>query len=383
MMRRTVGLTARGKGMLVCGLAVGALGVALDSFAALAAGVFTVVLLGLAAGWVLLLARRTTCQRTSIPTTLHTDERFQVAAAVQRPLAGHGHVVRLLPQWAAGNAPGDGAVRLRRGLTQFAVVGTAGRRGLYAWPAMTLWCPDPLGAVRAAIRTSDSGRTVVFPRIEPLGSARVTAIPGGVSELDDAAVPARRALSDVGANPIPRPFRTGDSLRRMHWPATARTGEPMVRAEDAAPIRRAVVLLDTGEPAYRSTDGFERAVSAAASIAVRLLRLGWAVSLRVPGGGCLTPAAWVEGRGGETVALTALAGVTLADGATAAAALMPDDPVDAAFAVTGGGRTSQWPMPAMTTIRTEAGDHRDGLVWDGSEPLSAVWTADASRLVSP
>ena len=42
-----------------------------------------------------------------------------------------------------------------------------------------------------------------------------------------------------------REYRDGDDLRRIHWPATARTGELMVRQEDRPAKRRAVVVLDS------------------------------------------------------------------------------------------------------------------------------------------
>lgn len=40
-----------------------------------------------------------------------------------------------------------------------------------------------------------------------------------------------------------REYRDGDDLRRIHWPASARTGELMVRQEDRPAKRRAVVIL--------------------------------------------------------------------------------------------------------------------------------------------
>ena len=47
-----------------------------------------------------------------------------------------------------------------------------------------------------------------------------------------------------------REYRDGDDLRRIHWPATARTGDLMVRQEDRPAKRRAVVLLDSAPPAH-------------------------------------------------------------------------------------------------------------------------------------
>ena len=47
-----------------------------------------------------------------------------------------------------------------------------------------------------------------------------------------------------------REYRDGDDLRRIHWPATARTGDLMVRQEDRPAKRRAVVLLDPAPGAH-------------------------------------------------------------------------------------------------------------------------------------
>ncbi len=94
-----------------------------------------------------------------------------------------------------------------------------------------------------------------------------------------------RADDDV----ITREYRRGDAVRRVHWRQTARHGELMVRQDEPQAGPRAVVLLDTsasgllGSPRARSgaaTDPFERAVRVAASVAVHLDELGYAVELR-------------------------------------------------------------------------------------------------------
>lgn len=384
MTRRRIRLTSRGRGMLGGGAAAAGLGLLLDSYVLLGAGAFAMLLVSLCLGLLLLRTARTELQRASVPPTLRAGEQFSARALVRGPAwGGLGRFSGLLPDLAAATARPTVAVRLNQRERWVAAVGIGSRRGRYVWPALRLELVDPLGAVQAVLSAEDERVTLVFPWVEPLGPARVPAIPGGVSEFDDAHVLARLALGDTGGNPIPRPFRAGDSLRRMHWPATARAGEPMVRAEDNGPTRRAVVMLDTGPAAYRDEEGFERAVSAAASIAVRLLQLGWAVSVRGPAGASPAAAVWAEGRQGEAAVLTALAGVALGGGIPVGR--LPDDPVDGAFAITGGGEVSPWFLPPVTTIRTEVPDRgaADGMtgVWDGSRPLADVWVAGANRLV--
>jgi uncharacterized protein (DUF58 family) len=74
---------------------------------------------------------------------------------------------------------------------------------------------------------------------------------------------------------VPRAYRDGDELRRVHWRSTARYGELMVRREEQRWRNRAVLFLDTrlGAHAGRGpASSFEYAVSAAASIGVHLAR---------------------------------------------------------------------------------------------------------------
>ncbi len=76
---------------------------------------------------------------------------------------------------------------------------------------------------------------------------------------------------------IPRPYRDGDDLRRVHWRSTARYGQLMVRREEQRWRNRATVLLDTRGQAHMGTgpsSSFETAVSAAASVGVHLAQEG-------------------------------------------------------------------------------------------------------------
>jgi uncharacterized protein (DUF58 family) len=76
---------------------------------------------------------------------------------------------------------------------------------------------------------------------------------------------------------IPRSYRDGDELRRVHWRSTARYGELMVRREEQRWKNRALLFLDSRRIAHTGTgmaSSFEFAVSAAASIGVHLARQG-------------------------------------------------------------------------------------------------------------
>ena len=76
---------------------------------------------------------------------------------------------------------------------------------------------------------------------------------------------------------VPRAYRDGDELRRVHWRSTARHGELMVRREEQRWRNRAVLLLDTRACGHSGTgagSSFEFAVSAVASIGVHLAQAG-------------------------------------------------------------------------------------------------------------
>ena len=79
-----------------------------------------------------------------------------------------------------------------------------------------------------------------------------------------------------------REYRDGDDLRRIHWPATARTGELMVRQEDRPAKRRAVVVLDTravGHGGSGRSSSLEWCVTPRRRVTAHVVDAGYAVHL--------------------------------------------------------------------------------------------------------
>ncbi len=144
-------------------------------------------------------------------------------------------------------------------------------RGRYLVGPLTVRLTDPFGLIELIRSFSATDRVVVTPPIVPLPPGRLTGSwTGGESRA--------RALSTAGEDDVaPREYRHGDDLRRVHWRSTARHGELMVRREEQQWQSRGTVFLDTRRAAHWG-DGpgstFEQAVSAAASIGVRLGRDG-------------------------------------------------------------------------------------------------------------
>ncbi|WP_329458295.1 DUF58 domain-containing protein [Streptomyces sp. NBC_01497] len=164
-------------------------------------------------------------------------------------------------------------------------------RGRYPLGPLQLRLTDPFGMCELTRSFSSFDTLTVVPRTEPLPPVRLS---GDSSGFGDGRL---RSLALAGEDDmIPRGYRHGDDLRRVHWRSTARYGELMVRREEAPRRARCTVLLDTRAGAYLGTgpdSAFEWAVSGAASVLAHMMERGYAVRLLTDSG------ASVPGDGGE------------------------------------------------------------------------------------
>ncbi|MFF1923825.1 DUF58 domain-containing protein [Streptomyces sp. NPDC058221] len=165
-------------------------------------------------------------------------------------------------------------------------------RGRYPLGPLQLRLSDPFGMCELTRSFSAYDTLVVVPRTEPLPPVRLAGEASGYGEGR------QRSLALAGEDDvIPRGYRHGDDLRRVHWRSTARYGELMVRREEQPQRARCTVLLDTRRIAYQGTgpdSAFEWAVSGAASALVHMLERGFAVRLLTDEGSPLPG----EGAGG-------------------------------------------------------------------------------------
>ncbi|MFE7758724.1 DUF58 domain-containing protein [Streptomyces sp. NPDC057418] len=161
-------------------------------------------------------------------------------------------------------------------------------RGRYPLGPLQLRLSDPFGMCELTRSFSAYDTLVVVPRTEPLPTLRLAGEASGYGDGRQRS-PALAGEDDI----IPRGYRHGDDLRRVHWRSTARYGELMVRREEQPQRARCTVLLDTRRVAYQGAgpdSAFEWAVSGAASALVHMLERGFAVRLvtdegnGVPGG---------------------------------------------------------------------------------------------------
>lgn len=145
-------------------------------------------------------------------------------------------------------------------------------RGKFVIGPLRIRIADVFGLVELSADFVTQNTLTVTPRVVPLITASST---GSWSSEGDGKT--RMAASAGDDDVIPRPYRAGDGLRRVHWRSTARYGELMVRREEQRWQDRAVIILDTRRRAHAGTgpsSSFELAVSAAASIGVHLAQSG-------------------------------------------------------------------------------------------------------------
>ncbi|MFE6685492.1 DUF58 domain-containing protein [Streptomyces sp. NPDC057743] len=150
-------------------------------------------------------------------------------------------------------------------------------RGRYPLGPLQLRLTDPFGMCELTRSFTAFDTLTVVPRAEPLPPIRLTGEAAGYGDGG------HRSLALAGEDDIiPRGYRHGDDLRRVHWRSTARHGELMVRREEQPQKACCTILLDTRAAAHDGSgpdSAFEWAVAGAASAALHLLERGYAVRL--------------------------------------------------------------------------------------------------------
>jgi uncharacterized protein (DUF58 family) len=148
-------------------------------------------------------------------------------------------------------------------------------RGRYAIGPLSAWVADPFDLVRQRIDFGERHDLVVYPAVEDLGPSPSAAPVGGAGESST------RQLFRSGEDFYTmRGYEIGDDLRKIHWPSVARTGELMIRQDEAVRRASAVLFLDTRVTALGDRpEAFERAVSVGASIGAHHLRAGFTLRL--------------------------------------------------------------------------------------------------------
>jgi uncharacterized protein (DUF58 family) len=280
-------LTLRGRCLVAAGITLGLLGVLLGERALVRLALFVLALPVISALGVARQRFRIATRRTVSPARLPRGEDAEVLLEVANTDRRAGGLWVLTEQLPAelGFRPRFVVERLASGATaplRYRLHG--GRRGRFALGPLRLRLVDPFGLVLRTAAGSDTAALLVTPRVRPLqGSGSLTGAGGNGGEGS------RRSIAVHGEDDVStREYRYGDDLRMVHWRATARTGELMVRLEERPWRAAASLFVDARLGAHLlggSVPGpaddpaappntLEWVVEAAASIGVHLLRRG-------------------------------------------------------------------------------------------------------------
>jgi uncharacterized protein (DUF58 family) len=262
------------------------------------------------------------------------------------------------------------------------------RRGKFVVGPMHIRVADTFGLIRVGSEAGLPATLVVTPAITSLPR---TALAG--TWLGEGGTRASTAAAAGEDDVVPRAYRDGDELRRVHWRSTARYGELMVRREEQHWRNRAVVFLDaraSGHGGRGLSSSFEFAVEAAASIGVHLAREGI-------DGELITDSGAVRAHGSfEDILLDTLAVIRPSRSSTLSAGLaqMPKDssglliavvgslPEDQALQLAAARRASGPAMAVLLAVSSWASEREGGGFAGETEATAALLAAAGWRVVT-
>jgi uncharacterized protein (DUF58 family) len=290
-------LTTRGRAFVSAGATLAICGVGLGFPDLSRIGVLLVALPLLSAALMRSHDLRFALDRTARPARVQVDEPSVVTLTLENAGPAGSPLIMAEEQldYALGDRPRFVIPRLRRGDRQEVHYTVRSHvRGRHRLGPLGVRLRDPFGLSARVAAISGSGEVLVLPRVLPLGSGR----PPGSGIGAEGAIPHMVALHGEDDVSI-RSYRDGDDLRRIHWPATAKTGQLMVRQEDRPARRRAVIVMDSRASGHRGSgaaSSLEWAVTAVASITAHLVEQGYAVHL-------VTDETAEDGRAGQAIEL--------------------------------------------------------------------------------
>lgn len=173
---------------------------------------------------------------------------FELVEKVQR--AGSGaHVARLpISPLAVGSSSSTG-YQLPTAV-----------RGIVELGPLRVEVRDPLGIARLSQEIVGVDEVTVAPRAHLLEIPQLGQGLLGTHLLEKA-----RRLGPGDFHGL-REYVDGDEPRSIHWKASARSDDLLVKEHTVEGLRRCTVVLDAAASAYRDAAGFERAIVAAASL---------------------------------------------------------------------------------------------------------------------
>lgn len=270
-------ITTRGVGMLASGLAITVVGVGFATPILVYVGMAMTCAVIVSGAWVAIAVRsfmrsNTQVHRAVSPHPLTAGLPGHVSAVIYAPggsaRASLRRVQRLdLREQAAAELTGgtdtkaslergDGTLSLRYELHPVI-------RGRWPLGPALVRITAPFGLMFLDIAAGAPQPVPVWPAVVDLsGTAGML--------MGHAEYAARGARTPSADDASLREYRSGDDLRRVHWPSSARRGTMVVRADERTGRRPATVIVDPPSDAA----ALERAVTAAASITASVLSAG-------------------------------------------------------------------------------------------------------------
>jgi len=140
-------------------------------------------------------------------------------------------------------------------------------RGYYPLGPLKVTTGDLLGIMPHITHQLDIQYLTVYPKVVPLSEL------GLPTRSPLAVLPSRSTLfEDTSRVTGVRSYQPGDSQRRIHWTATARTGELLVKRYQPAVARETLICLDMNSDHYTQRyESTELAITTAASLAYHII----------------------------------------------------------------------------------------------------------------
>jgi uncharacterized protein (DUF58 family) len=273
------GFTLRGRSFNAAGLTAVLCGIVLGERDLVRIGALIVLLPMVAALWIARSGNRLGLARTLGATQVEVGQRAVVHLELTNvgPTTGVLLIEEQIP-WALGSRPRFVIDAMRPGWSRKVEYPVQAEvRGKYEIGPLRVRVGDPFGLIELHRTFTKTASLVVIPATEPLPAIPLMGAWTGTGDNRP-----RPFASGGAADVTVRDYRVGDDLRRVHWRSTARVGTLMVRLEEQPWQSRCTLFIDNRARVHRGQgphSSLERAVTAAASLAVHLSAQGFQVRL--------------------------------------------------------------------------------------------------------
>jgi uncharacterized protein (DUF58 family) len=221
--------------------------------------------------------------RRSLTPSAFEDEEVRVEIALENRGRAPVFLIEILDSFGAALAEGKALLDpgpLGPGRRHRLVYRTVCSRlwGVYSVGPLALSTADPLGLFCARRLLPDLRPFDLFPRVHPVGGLERLGARTSFAPSDATAARPGTSAAYLGV----RDFRSGDDVRRVHWPATARQGRPMIKELETDLSPYFTLFLDLGRRNRAGTgqkSTREYVVRTAASLLATAARRGDTVQL--------------------------------------------------------------------------------------------------------